>query len=190
MALAKLSSKHVGQSVDKFTLESLGSEELCDADLRGKVTVLHFWDYRDDPLKEPYGQVGYLEFLHNRRRADGLKVYGVVVDGRLQQERTRQGGPGQRGKLKTFMNLTYPILLDDGKVLKQFDDPRILALRCRWSWSSIQTARSCITTSAFTPSTVGRAQGARCCCSGIAGSKRTVGKTKRAAGSRQFATGH
>jgi peroxiredoxin len=125
-ALAKLSSKHVGQPVDKFTLESLGSEELSDADLRGKVTVLHFWDYRDDPLKEPYGQVGYLEFLHNRRRADGLKVYGVAVDGRLQQERTRKAALASVRKLKTFMNLTYPILLDDGKVLKQFDDPRIL----------------------------------------------------------------
>ena len=45
--------------------------------------MLHFWEYRDQPLKEPYGQVGYLEFLFQKRKEEGVKVYGVAVDGRL-----------------------------------------------------------------------------------------------------------
>ncbi|TWW09775.1 hypothetical protein E3A20_10930, partial [Planctomyces bekefii] len=35
--------------------------------LKGKTVILHFWDYKDSPLSEPYGQTGYLEFLNNRR---------------------------------------------------------------------------------------------------------------------------
>lgn len=125
-ALARLNDKHVGQAVEKFALSGLGGEQYTEADLGDKVTVLHFWDYRDEPLKEPYGQVGYLEFLHNRRKADGLRVYGVAVDSRLEQEKARKAAMASVRKLKSFMNLTYPVLLDDGSLLKQFDDPRTL----------------------------------------------------------------
>jgi len=125
-ALAKLTSKHVGQSVVKFSLPSLAGEEPVEVDPQGHVTILHFWDYRDDPLKEPYGQVGYLEFLHNRRKAEGVQVFGVAVDGRLRTDATRRAAVSSVRKLKNFMNLTYPILLDDGTLLKQFDDPRLV----------------------------------------------------------------
>jgi hypothetical protein len=88
--------------------------------------VLHFWDYRDEPLKEPYGQVGYLDFMYHRRKPAGLQVYGIAVDGRLADEKTR--GAAERGvrKLKSFMNLSYPVLLDSGSLIKQFGDPRLL----------------------------------------------------------------
>ena len=99
---------------------------LSEADRTGEVTLLHFWDYRDEPLQEPYGQVGYLEFLYGQRQSAGLKLYGVAVDGRLTNEATR--GAALRGvrKLKSFMNLSYPVLLDDGTVIKQFGDPRLV----------------------------------------------------------------
>lgn len=43
------------------------------------MVVLHFWTYRDAPLEEPYGQVGYLDFLY-RKRSDAATVIGVHVD--------------------------------------------------------------------------------------------------------------
>jgi alkyl hydroperoxide reductase subunit AhpC len=125
-AVAKLGGQHVGQPVEKFSITGLGPEGLDQDALAGHITVLHFWDYRDEPLKEPYGQVGYLEFLHNRRKADGVRVYGVAVDGRLKSEQTRRAAMNSVRKLTSFMNLTYPVLLDDGTLLKQFGDPRLL----------------------------------------------------------------
>jgi hypothetical protein len=88
--------------------------------------VLHFWDYRDEPLREPYGQIGYLDFLYHRRKAAGLQVYGVAVNSRLADETTRGAAERSVKKLKSFMNLSYPVLLDGGGLLRQFGDPRVI----------------------------------------------------------------
>ena len=90
------------------------------------MTVLHFWDYRDVPLKEPYGQVGYLEFLYQKRKDQGLKVYGVAVDGRLKDDAERRTAITGIRKLKAFMNLTYPLVLDSGAGIKAVGDPRLV----------------------------------------------------------------
>lgn len=124
-ALANLTQQHLGKPVEKFSISGLNDDQLTDGELIDKVTVLHFWDYRDEPLKEPYGQVGYLEFLHNRRKGDGVKIFGVAVDGRLNNDQTRKVATASVRKLRNFMNLTYPVLLDDGALLKQFGDPRV-----------------------------------------------------------------
>ena len=125
-AVAELAAKFVGQKVDKFSIDGLAGEKLAHDKLAGQVTVLHFWDYRDEPLQEPYGQVGYLDFLVQRHKAAGLKVYGVAVDGRLADEKTRGSAERSVKKLKAFMNLSYPVLLDAGPLLKQFGDPRVV----------------------------------------------------------------
>ncbi len=125
-AVADLSSKFDGRPVDEFALKGFGDEALSRAQLQGQVTVLHFWEYRDEPLKEPYGQVGYLDFTYHRRKAAGLQLYGVAVDGRLADEKTRPAAERSVRKLKQFMNLSYPVLLDAGGLIKQFGDPRVL----------------------------------------------------------------
>jgi len=125
-AVADLSDKFEGQEVGKFTAAGLGSDKLTNEDLKGNVTVLHFWDYRNEPLEEPYGQVGYLEFLYSRRKTEGAKVYGIAVDGRLNEEATRGTVAAGVRKLKSFMNLSYPIVLDGGSLIKQFGDPRLV----------------------------------------------------------------
>jgi hypothetical protein len=125
-AVAELGGKFEGRAVEEFSVAGSAGESLRRADLNGKVTVLHFWDYRDEPLREPYGQVGYLDFLYHRRQAAGVQVFGVAVDGRLADEKTK--GAAERGvrKLKSFMNLSYPVMLDSGPLLKQFGDPRLV----------------------------------------------------------------
>lgn len=122
--LGNLATGLIGKPMPKFELSGLSGAELSSADLEGQVTVLHFWEYRDTPLQEPYGQVGYLDFLHNRRKAAGVKVYGVTVDERLADESTRSAAVRSASKLRSFMNLGYPVLLDDAKLLNQVGDPR------------------------------------------------------------------
>ena len=125
-AVSQLATRFAGQSVPEFSIKGLGDESLSQADLAGKVTVLHFWDYRDEPLLEPYGQVGYLDFLYHKRKDAGVQVFGVAVHGRLADEATRGAGERSIRKLKDFMNLSYPILLDSDQLIKQFGDPRPL----------------------------------------------------------------
>jgi peroxiredoxin len=121
-ALAKLEKQAVGQALDRLQLTGAGGEKLTAEDLQGKVTILHFWDYRDTPLEEPYGQVGYLDFL--ARQKSGAKVFGVMVDERLTEPQSRGAALASARKVKAFMNLSYPILLDERGLLKQIGDPR------------------------------------------------------------------
>ena len=107
-AVAELAAKFAGRDVDDFAVKGLGGEELSLADLAGHVTVLHFWEYRDEPLKEPYGQVGYLDFMYHRRKPNGLQVYGVAVDGRLADEKTRAGGRAERAKAQVVHEPELP----------------------------------------------------------------------------------
>jgi hypothetical protein len=123
-AISKLAGETVGRAVGEFSVQGLNQETLTHKDLQGKVTVLHFWEYRDSPLEEPYGQIGYLDFLSQRRKADGVKVYGVAVDGRLADNAERSQATRGIRKLKAFMNLSYPILLDGGSLIREFGDPR------------------------------------------------------------------
>lgn len=123
-ALERLTAAQVGKRVEPFELEGLDGARLTADDLRGAVTVLHFWDYRDQPLKEPYGQVGYLEFLGARHKQAGLKVYGVAVDGRFREPDAAKAAAVGVRKLKNFMNLSYPVLFDGGALVERFGDPR------------------------------------------------------------------
>ncbi len=122
--VAELRQRQLGTPVKAFEAQSLSGEVVSDKSLSGQVTVLHFWDYRDSPLNEPYGQVGYLEFLHARRQADGVRVIGVAVDGRLRDQSQQGAVKAGIRKLRNFMNLTYPVVLDDGALLADFGDPR------------------------------------------------------------------
>ncbi|MFW6124873.1 MAG: hypothetical protein ACOC46_01885, partial [Pirellulales bacterium] len=71
-----LAGRVVGAPAAEFALRTLDGGRLSHDAVRGKVTVLHFWEYRGEPLEEPYGQVGYLDFLHARRRGGAVQVYG------------------------------------------------------------------------------------------------------------------
>jgi peroxiredoxin len=105
-------------------LADVAGKSVTQEALAGKVTVLHFWPYRDTPLEEPYGQVGYLDFLVRKRAKDPLQVIGVTVDERVADESQRRSVAAAARKFRDFMNVGYPIVLDDGTFLKRFGDPR------------------------------------------------------------------
>ena len=122
-AVAALRERALGRPLGEFKLAELSGKSVAPADLAGKVVVLHFWEYRDSPLEEPYGQTGYLDYLH-RRQESGVAVYGVQLEEQLAEEQARRAATTSARKLKAFMNLSYPVLQDDGSLLKQIGDPR------------------------------------------------------------------
>jgi peroxiredoxin len=107
-----------------FSLTLVGGGKLDASALKGKTVVLHFWDYRDAPLSEPYGQTGYLEFVFSQKKKMNVEVVGVSTNPDLQTPENLGRGRRSARKLSEFMNLTYPIGHDDGALLEAFGDPR------------------------------------------------------------------
>ncbi len=108
----------------KFNLSLMSGGTLESESLAGKTVILHFWDYRDAPLSEPYGQTGYLEYLYNQKKKMNVTVVGVSTNPDLQSKENQNRGRRSVRKLSEFMNLSYPIGHDDGALLKSLGDPR------------------------------------------------------------------
>jgi hypothetical protein len=123
-AVTALREAAIDRPVGKLKLLDLSGKEVGEEVLKDKVTILHFWAYRDTPLEEPYGQVGYLDFLLRKRSEKGVQVLGVLVDDKIVDDGARRAAASSARKLKAFMNLSYGILMDDGAVLKKLGDPR------------------------------------------------------------------
>ncbi|MGC1274367.1 MAG: TlpA disulfide reductase family protein [Planctomycetaceae bacterium] len=127
--IAGLTEKIVGSPAPALDLKGLDGKPIDAALLDGKVVILHFWEYDRAELAPPYGQVGYLDFLHRRRAEEGVSVIGVATNPAF-------GIPEARGKavrsakgLVEFMNLGYPVAADDGSLLRRFGDTRPLGAR-------------------------------------------------------------
>lgn len=121
--LAGLEKKFVGQEVRWSDLSLLSGKTLSADELKGKVVVLQLWEYNGEQLLEPYGQVGYLDFLSHRQTKRGVRVVGVAVD--IKGDKAAAARRSAR-KLKEFMNLSYDIAVDDGTLLELLGDPRSL----------------------------------------------------------------
>jgi len=120
-AVAALQGGAVGKPVPAFKLKVIGEGEITNDDLQGQITVLHFWEYRDTPLREPYGQVGYIDFLY-RQSKGAVQVYGVCVNPDL-TDSPRKAEQSAK-KFKSFMNLSYPVLLHNDDLIRKLGDPR------------------------------------------------------------------
>lgn len=119
-----LASKLMHTDAPEFALSLMDGGKLESESLKGKTVILHFWDYRDAPLSEPYGQTGYLEFLFNQKKKMNVTVVGVSTNPDLQTKENLNRGRRSVRKLSEFMNLSYPVGHDDGTLLKAFGDPR------------------------------------------------------------------
>lgn len=122
--LAELAAGMLGKAAPEFSLTRLNGNAVPAEELEGKTLVLHLWSYRDAPLEEPYGQVGYLDFLLSRHDDADVVVFGVAVDPRLNDNATAPEAVRSIRRLMRFMNLGYEVTQDtDGSVLKAFGDP-------------------------------------------------------------------
>jgi hypothetical protein len=124
-AVAALKAAILGKPLGELKLTDIAGKELPTTDWKDKIVVLHFWSYDGNVLAEPYGQVGYLDFLLRQRGDKGVKVVGVVVGDQLGDEHLRRAAAASARKFKAFMNLGYPLVIDDGSLLKKVGDPRI-----------------------------------------------------------------
>lgn len=122
--VTRLAEKLIGKPAPAFSLNLTDKTRVEEDAFKGQITVLHFWEYQNEPLVEPYGQVGYLDFLSGKRRKLGVQVFGVAVDGRLGNDQASSPALKSIQRLKQFMNLSYGIAVDDGKLLSKFGDPR------------------------------------------------------------------
>lgn len=121
--VSHLQQKMVGQPSPKWDLKLANGKSITSDDYKNRVVVFHFWQYRGEPLNEPYGQIGYLDFLNSKRKKLGIAVIGVNVDERIG---TAQASAATRSMktLLDFMNVSYDMAMDDGAVLAKFGDPR------------------------------------------------------------------
>lgn len=124
--VAGLGKKFVGQELPELALRNLDGSALKTDDWKGQIVVLHFWEYPGDNLMEPYGQVGYLDFLNDKRKKYGVKILGVAVDPRFGEAAQRGAALRSVRKLQQFMNLGYDLASDDGATLTNLGDPRKL----------------------------------------------------------------
>jgi len=126
--VAGLEKKLIGQPVPKWTLKLIDGSSISDTDLKDKVVVLHFWQYRGEPLTEPYGQVGYLDFLNSncKRRKLDVRIIGINVDERFANPQQTGSATRSMKSLLEFMKLSYDMATDDGSILGDFGDPRSL----------------------------------------------------------------
>lgn len=124
--LENLSRKFVGKAAPQFTLPTLQKSSVTSETQKNRITVLHFWSYQGDPLEEPYGQVGYLDYLKNKRGKLGVDIIGIAVNEDFASPRTAGTALRSVRKLRDFMNVSYTIATDSGTQLKKFGDPRSL----------------------------------------------------------------
>ncbi len=124
MAVANRAGAMVNSVFPGFALQLISGGNLESKDLAGQTVILHFWEYRDKPLAEPYGQTGYLEFLSNQFRNQKLSVIGVCCNPELDNPQTLRQAQRSARKTAEFMNLSYVIGHDDGTLLKTVGDPR------------------------------------------------------------------
>ncbi len=118
-----LARRFLGKRAPAIALKSLDGETIDPAERAGKIVLLHFWSYQGEPFPpEPYGQVGYLDYLYHRRGKLGLQVYGVAVN-RAHGDPAPAAAARSVRKLQSFMNLSYPLALDDGTLLDKFGAP-------------------------------------------------------------------
>lgn len=124
-AIADLAAKFVGRPAPPISMTPLDGGEPLALSKPGKITVLHFWEYQEKPLAEPYGQVGYLDFLAQKRR-DSVQVVGIISHKQLQNPLTAKVALQSARKLREFMNIGYPLGHETQGALTALGDPRTI----------------------------------------------------------------
>jgi len=122
--VATLMTRAIGKVVEEPGFELYRGSEYSDDSLLGDVTVLHFWEYRSSPLEQPYGQVGYLDFLYRKYKDQGVNVVGVVSNTLLEDPAERSRVRVNARKFASFMNVSFPIVADVKQYIDKIGDPR------------------------------------------------------------------
>ncbi len=122
-AITDLAAKFVGRPAPPIAVTPLDGGEPLALSKPGKITVLHFWEYQEKPLAEPYGQIGYLDFLAQKHK-DSVQVVGIISHKQIQDPKTAKLALQSARKLREFMNVGYPLGHETKGALTALGDPR------------------------------------------------------------------
>ena len=122
-AMADLATRFVGRPAPRISVTPLEGGAAIDLSPPERVTVLHFWEYQEKPLAEPYGQIGYLDFLAQKRKGQ-VQVIGVISDKQIEKTGTASAALRSARKLREFMNIGYPLGHETEGALAALGDPR------------------------------------------------------------------
>ncbi len=100
----------VGNRAPSFTLKDTDGKTVRLSDFSGRVVVIDFWATWCHPCKESTAE---LEKLHRKYKDKGVVILGISMD----------SGDSAMLKVKSFAeknDLTYPMLIDDGKASESY----------------------------------------------------------------------
>ncbi len=122
-AIADLATRFVGRPAPPITVTPLNGGPVVKLSKPERVTILHFWEYQEKPLTEPYGQIGYLDFLAQKRKGQ-IQVIGVISDKQAQEPGAVLASLRSARKLQEFMNIGYQLGHETEGALAALGDPR------------------------------------------------------------------
>lgn len=100
----------VGNKAPLFILKDINGKTVSLSDFRGRIVIMDFWATWCPPCKESTQE---LEKIHRKYKDRGVIILGISMD---------SGGNALK-KVKDFANkynLTYLMLMDDGKASKSY----------------------------------------------------------------------
>lgn len=121
VAVEVMVERVMGKKVWPALSRDLRDKPIDDESWKNGVVVLHFWGYQESPLKQPYGQVGFLDFLSRKR--DDIQIVGIVSHEAVREVDGKPGALRSARKFRDFMNVSYPIVVAN-QLLTEIGDPR------------------------------------------------------------------
>jgi len=100
-----------------FTLSTVDGKKVSLSDYKGKPVVVNFWATWCGPCKV---EMPWFEEFRKKYAADGFEVLGLDDDADV--------GKDVITKSVQKLGVTYPILLSDDKVAKEYGDPDVLPM--------------------------------------------------------------
>jgi thiol-disulfide isomerase/thioredoxin len=101
-----------GKKAPGFTLVTLDGKKVSLSDYKGRPVLVNFWATWCGPCKV---EMPWFEEFHKQYAAQGLEILGLADD--------VDAGKDAIAKVATKTGVTYPILLTDGKVQKDYGGP-------------------------------------------------------------------
>jgi hypothetical protein len=121
VAVEVMVERIMGKKIWPAPTRDLRDNRIDESTWKKGIVVLHFWNYQERPLKQPYGQVGFLDFICRKRK--DIQFVGVVSHESVRRPETKPGAMRSARKFRDFMNVSYPIVVANN-LLREVGDAR------------------------------------------------------------------
>jgi thiol-disulfide isomerase/thioredoxin len=97
-----------------FAVRTLAGDSLSSGALRGKVVLLNFWATWCPPCRV---EMPGFQRVYDRKKGDGFVVLGISTDAM---------GRESVARFLVERNITYPVAMATGPIVREFGDSRVL----------------------------------------------------------------